>query len=181
MAFPDRLTTERLVLRRWSEEDLPGLVAVVVRPAVWTALWPGREPDAAFAATRVEHHLRHWSEHGFGLLVVEVGDADGEIAGWAGPSHPDFAPGLETEVEIGWTLAPAHWGRGLATEAARAAVEATFAALDVERVISLVHPENQRSRGVAQRLGMERVDRVQSGDLPLEVYELRRPSVGAAA
>jgi RimJ/RimL family protein N-acetyltransferase len=180
MAFPERLTTERLVLRRWSEADLPGLVAVLSQPAVWTALWPGREPDAAFAAKRIEHHVRHWSEHGFGLLIVEVGAPSAEIAGWAGPSHPDFAPGLETEVEIGWTLAPAHWGRGLATEAARAAIAATFAALDVERVISLVHPENHRSRGVARRLGMERVDQVQAGDLPLEVHELRRPDVSAA-
>ena len=181
MAFPERLTTERLTLRRWSEEDVPGLVAVISHPEVWTALWPGREPDAAFAAARVEHHLRHWVQHGFGLLVVELGDASPEIAGWAGPAHPDFAPGLETEVEIGWTLARAHWGRGLATEAARAAVEATFGALDVERVISLVHPRNRRSRGVARRLGMERVCQVQAGALPLEVHELRRPGVGGGA
>jgi RimJ/RimL family protein N-acetyltransferase len=101
----------------------------------------------------LERHLNHWEEHGFGLWAVTKRDEE-QVIGWIGASHPTFVPELAERVEIGWTLRPAHWGIGLATEGAAAAVDAAFASLDVDDVISLIHPANDRSIGVATRLGM---------------------------
>ncbi len=98
--------------------------------------------------------------------------------GWIGASHPTFVPELADEVEIGWTLRPALWGTGLATEGATAAVEAAFRALPVDRVISLIHPRNERSMAVAGRLGMSRAGEATPPDLGqhLIVYALSRSS-----
>jgi RimJ/RimL family protein N-acetyltransferase len=182
--FPERLTTERLTLRRWREEDREAIAAVWADPGVWRSLRPGATPDPAFAAARIDHHLEHWDRHGFGQLSVV---ADGQVAGWVGPAHPDFLPDLETEVEVGWALRAPFRGRGLATEAARAAIAASFAALEVPRLISLIDPTNRASQRVAARLGMRRAGEASHDELgmALEVHELRRrdwrPGVGGPA
>jgi RimJ/RimL family protein N-acetyltransferase len=186
MAFPELVTTERLTLRRWRDEDRDDFVAVWLDPDVWRLLRPGAPADPDYVAARIDHHLRHWSEHAFGLWALIVREGD-EVAGWAGPAHPDFAPGLAAEVEVGWTLRRPFWGRGLATEAARAAIAASFAELEVDRLISLIHPANGGSLRVAARLGMRRAGDATDTDLPLalEVHELRRrdwrPGVGPGA
>jgi RimJ/RimL family protein N-acetyltransferase len=96
------------------------------------------------------------------------------VAGWAGPSHPTFVPEVAEEVEIGWTLRRAFWGRGLATEAAREAVEASFAHLDRDTLISLIDPGNERSIAVARRLGMTGGRTVGGAGLALRVYSISR-------
>jgi RimJ/RimL family protein N-acetyltransferase len=203
MTFPELVTTERLILRRWRADDRDDFAAIWSDPDVWRLLRPGAPVDPDYFASRMDHHLQHWSEHGFGLWAVAMREGE-EVAGWAGPAHPDFAPGLAAEVEVGWALRRAFWGRGLATEAAEAAVAASFAELEVERLISLIHAANVASLRVAGRLGMRRAGdatpmpvaagpaRRRAGeaapdDLPLvlEVHELRRrdwrPGVGPGA
>ena len=74
--------------------------------------------------------------------------------GRAGLWQPEGWPGLE----VGWLLGRPHWGRGLATEAARAALDHAFNVVGAERVISLIRPDNHPSIRVAERLG-ERYER----------------------
>jgi RimJ/RimL family protein N-acetyltransferase len=69
--------------------------------------------------------------------------------GRIGPWRPEGWPG----PEIGWALAPAFWGRGYATEAARASMGWARDRLGWRRVIHLIHPENSPSRALARRLG----------------------------
>jgi len=144
-------------------------------PEVWTALRPGASFDSDFIEERFDHHLRHWDEHGFGLLAVEE-RATSAIVGWVGPWHPVFAPELAEEVELGWTIRPSSWGRGLASEAGGAALDATFAHLPVPEVISLIHPSNDRSAAVARRLGMRHLRDTRHPGLgvPLRVYVASR-------
>jgi RimJ/RimL family protein N-acetyltransferase len=156
VTFPERVQTERLVLRRPRPTDGPAFAAIWRDPDVWRGLRPEAPFDPAVAASRFEHHLAHWEEHGFGLWLIEL-PHDAEIAGWAGAAQPDQVPALAGSVEVGWTLRRRHWGRGLATEAARAAVAAAFEHLDVDELISLIEPSNERSRAVAARLGMRHV------------------------
>lgn len=147
---------------------------------MWRWLRPGTDPDPDFVASRIDHHLAHWGEHGFGQLAVEL---DGRTVGWVGPAHPDFAPELVEEVEVGWALRPTLRGRGLATEAARAAIAAGFEHLPIERLISLIDSRNAASKAVAARLGMRRSAEVGHDTLgiALEVHELRRPAAGQGA
>jgi RimJ/RimL family protein N-acetyltransferase len=155
--MPTVIETPRLRLRRWDEGDRSALAAIWADREVWASLQPGR-PFDPHGADRLDHHLEHWRDHGFGLYAA-LGRDSGEIIGWIGPSHPTFVPELAAEVELGWTLRRPYWGRGLASEGARAALDSTFAHLRVPHVISLIHPTNARSIAVARKLGME-----QSGD-----------------
>jgi RimJ/RimL family protein N-acetyltransferase len=177
MAFPEHVETERLILRRWFASDAGAMEAIWHEPQVWEALQPGRPFDPHQWRAMLDRHVRHWDVHGFGLWAV-IPREDTQPIGWIGASHPTFVPELAEEVEIGWTLRPSLWGRGLATEGAMAAVEAAFGELPNERVISLIHPQNVRSMAVARRLGMSRADEATPPDLgqPLIVYALSRSS-----
>ena len=141
---------------------------------MWSALRPGMAyAPAGVGEERLAHHLRHWEQHGFGVWALVEREC-GEVAGWAGPSHPAFVPELATEVEVGWTLRRPFWGRGLATEAAREAVTASFLHLDRDELISLIHPTNERSMAVARRLGMHDVRGVRAPGMDLRVYAISR-------
>jgi RimJ/RimL family protein N-acetyltransferase len=177
MAYPERTETERLVLRRWVAGDAPAMEAIWREPEVWRALQPNRSFDRDQWRSMLERHVRHWDIHGFGLWAVTTREQQ-EPMGWIGASHPTFVPELADEVEIGWTLRPALWGKGLATEGARAAIDAAFTELPPDRVISLIDPENHRSIAVASRLGMNPAGEAVPPDLgePLTVYALSRSS-----
>jgi RimJ/RimL family protein N-acetyltransferase len=166
--FPERFETTRLVLRRWREEDRAAFLAIWADPAVWRAIGPGvtgAPYDADYAAGRFDHHTRHWEQHGFGLWAAQE-RASGEVAGWVGPSHPTYVPELADAVEIGWTLRQPFWGRGLASEGASAALDAAFADLGVDELVSLINSANARSIAVAKTLGMS------------EQREVSRPDTG---
>jgi RimJ/RimL family protein N-acetyltransferase len=174
--FPDRVETERLVLRRWREGDRGAVADIWADPDVWRAIGPGAMGipfDADYAAARFEHHLSHWTQHGFGLWLAEE-RLSGEVAGWVGPAHPTYVPTLADAVEIGWTLRRPYRGQGLATEGAAAAVKTTFAHVAVDEVISLINPANVRSISVAERLGMSAARNVRRPDTAevLRIYRL---------
>jgi RimJ/RimL family protein N-acetyltransferase len=147
------LTTERLRLRRWRESDLAAFAALNAdarvmefMPAVLT-----REQSDARAASIAQH----FQQYGFGLWAVEaVGVAD--FIGFTGLSVPAFEAPFTPCVEVGWRLAYDHWGRGYATEAARAAVRYGFDQLKLDEIVSFTTVNNSRSRGVMEKLGMTR-------------------------
>ena len=76
--------------------------------------------------------------------------------GFVGLAVPSFLPSVLPAVEVGWRLARPAWGRGLATEGARASLRHAFEELELEAVISIIDPDNERSIRVAQKLGMRR-------------------------
>jgi RimJ/RimL family protein N-acetyltransferase len=92
--------------------------------------------------------MGHWQMRGCGIWAVEA-KATAELLGTLGFSDPAGWPGFE----LAWTLARRFWGQGYATEGARAALVHAFTVLDRDRVISLIHPANQASIRVAERLG----------------------------
>jgi RimJ/RimL family protein N-acetyltransferase len=179
VGFPECVETERLLLRRLRPSDRAALDLIWSDADVWRALRPGRPFEPELPRARLDHHLRHWDEHGFGVWMAELTDAR-EVVGWMGAAHPDRLPELSTEVEIGWTLRRPFWGRGLASEGASAAVAAAFGHLVTDHVISLILASNRRSVSVAKRLGM-RLDR-EIGDPEMGalcVYALDRDEIEA--
>lgn len=175
MPFPESVETERLALRRWTREDGAAMDAIWREREIWTALRPELPFDPDAGGEMLERHVGHWDGHGFGLWAVTQRPSE-EIIGWVGPSHPAFIPELADRIEIGWTLRPSHWGRGIATEGATAAIDAAFGELEIDEVISLIHHTNARSIAVAERLGMEHARDVLHPDLgeDLRVYALSR-------
>jgi RimJ/RimL family protein N-acetyltransferase len=100
---------------------------------------------------------RQWDRHGFGLFALELRTA-GEMIGFAGLTVPEFLPEVMPAVEIGWRLARPFWGRGLATEAARAALRFGFTDRGLEQIISIAQVGNDASERIIGKLGM-RLDR----------------------
>jgi RimJ/RimL family protein N-acetyltransferase len=175
MHYPESLQTERLSLRRWTLDDADAMDAVWRERDIWTAIRPGLPFDPDAGRDMLDRHTGHWDRHGFGLWTVTVRPSD-EIIGWVGPSHPAFVPELADRIEIGWTLRPSHWGRGIATEGGAVAIDAVFEHLDTDEVISLIHHTNARSVAVAERLGMRHARDVVHPALGenLRVYALSR-------
>lgn len=141
------LETERLIMRPFAESDLDAYAEMCADPEVMRYLggetWNRMEAWRHMATT-----LGHWKLRGYGPWAVARRETD-ELIGRVGFIHPEGWPGFE----LGWTLARPVWGNGFATEAARRALEYAFTELDRDHVISLIHPENEASLAVAQRLG----------------------------
>jgi RimJ/RimL family protein N-acetyltransferase len=148
-----RLRTDRLLLRRWRAADLGPLAAMNADPCVM-ACFPATL-SAGESAELIERIEACFAEHGYGLWAVEV-LAAGDFVGFVGlsPVAPPlpFAPA----VEIGWRLARPYWGRGLAHEAAGAAIDFAFERLGLGALVSFTAAGNRRSRRLMERLGMRR-------------------------
>ena len=144
----DILRTDRLLLRTFTDEDLPLYAALNADPPVADALGGAltrEESDdiALWANAR-------WEADRLGLLAVER-LADGVFVGMCGLHRLRDRP---DDVEIGWRLAHAYWGNGYATEAARAWLRYGFETLALPRIISLTDEPNVRSLAVMRRLGL---------------------------
>jgi RimJ/RimL family protein N-acetyltransferase len=105
------------------------------------------------AAQQMERWMRHWEERGFGLWAVEAKSSRAFI-GFIGLLYHEEWPEGEHKTEVGWRLDRAFWGRGLATEGAQASVRYGFEELGLERIISIIHPENMASWRVAEKAGL---------------------------
>jgi RimJ/RimL family protein N-acetyltransferase len=145
------LSTERLLLRHWRDEDLAPFAALNADPRV-RQFFPNTlsraESDAL--AARLQTSI---DREGFGFWAAERKE-DGAFLGFVGLDRPPFAAPFMPAVEIGWRLAHAHWGKGYATEAARAALAHGFGPLRLAEIIAFTVPTNVRSRAVMERLGM---------------------------
>jgi RimJ/RimL family protein N-acetyltransferase len=153
---PERLETERLLLRTWRPGDLDAFVAMNADERVMRFVGARRSLARAESERLLAQITAHWEQHGFGLWAMQPrgdGAGDGPI-GFVGLAVPSFLPAVLPAVEVGWRLAPDWWGHGLATEGARASVASAWDALGLRRLLSIIHPDNERSLRVAAKLGM---------------------------
>lgn len=149
----EEIRTPRLILRRWRPEDLEPFAALNADPVVMEH-FPStlsREESDAFAR-RIEDHF---DRYGFGLWALEIPGV-APFAGFVGLSVPGFEAHFTPCVEIGWRLAAGSWGKGYATEAARAVLAFGFERLSLAEIVSFTAPANERSRRVMERIGMTR-------------------------
>lgn len=151
--MPPIITTPRLHLRLWKPADLPVFAAMNADPRVmefYPDLLSRAESDAM-----AERIRQSFPKNGFGLWAVEApGVAD--FLGFVGLSIPRFESPFTPCVEIGWRLGYDHWGRGYATEAARAVLRHGFGPLGLQEIVSFTAVNNIRSRAVMERIGLRR-------------------------
>lgn len=145
--IPRELRTERLLLRQWREGDAEALAAVYEQPE-FQEHNPVRD-----ARAQVERFARAWTEDGFSLWAAEELESGAFVGRLGLLRHHDW-PEAAAPVEVGWVLHRDWWGRGLATEAGRAALACWREHLDDPQVISITTPANRRSRAVMERLGL---------------------------
>jgi len=163
------LTTDRLALRMLRESDLDAYAEMCADPEVMRYIGDGQPLARPLAWRNLAMMVGHWALRGYGLWAVEE-RSSGVLVGRIGFWYPEGWPGFE----LGWMLRRAFWGRGYATEAARAALPIAFTQMKQPHVISLIHPENAASIRVAERLGERLHDTTEVMGRPALVYRTTR-------
>lgn len=143
------IRTDRLLMRRWRDDDRAPFAAMNADPRVMEH-FPGlmtREESDAF----VDRIVAHFDRHGYGLWILED---DTGFLGYTGLSWATFDAEFNPSLEVGWRLVPSAWGKGYASEAG---TEALRRGLQVEeRITSFTAVTNERSWRVMERIGMRR-------------------------
>jgi RimJ/RimL family protein N-acetyltransferase/8-oxo-dGTP pyrophosphatase MutT (NUDIX family) len=147
------VTTPRLILRPWRADDLAAFADMNADPRVMKYMFKmlNRQQSDEVA----EKLAAHFARHGFGKWAVEAPGVASFI-GCVGIAHVSYQTPAHPCVEIGWRLAFDYWGRGYATEAARAALEYGFTQLKLDQIVSMTVPANEQSWMLMERLGMKR-------------------------
>ncbi len=167
------LETERLRLRCLTVDDVDAVFAVIGDPE--TMKYYPQEFRRENAQRWVSKAQERYRTDGFSLFAVVL-KSTGEVIGNCGLMRQDVEG--ESLVEVGYHFRRDHWGHGYATEAARSCMDHAFQRLNVEKVISLILPENLPSRRVAERNGMVVERQLIFHDLPHLMYAMKREDYG---
>jgi RimJ/RimL family protein N-acetyltransferase len=151
------ITTERLNLRTWIADDIPLMTAISSDPKVME-YFPSTQ-DLKATQQLIHYINEQHDKYGYSLYAVEIKNT-GEFIGFVGLAHPSFdIPNFKPQglpiVEIGWRLSSKHWGRGYATEAAKAVLAYAFNELNLDEIISFTTIENKKSRNVMEKIGLQ--------------------------
>jgi RimJ/RimL family protein N-acetyltransferase len=144
----ETIDTERLILRMFRDADLDDYSEICADPEVMRYLGEGRPLSRAEAWRQMAMIVGHWELRGYGIWAVEERES-GRVVGRVGFFNPEGWPGFE----LGWVLGREHWGRGYATEGARAALGKAFDEWGRGQIISVIQPGNRASIRVAEKLG----------------------------
>ena len=145
------LKTKRLILRTWKEQDLDPMSAINQDPLVCEFL--PKIGDLAATKALIQLFINHYEKYGFTAYAVDL-RSNGKFIGFVGLLIPSFEAHFTPAVEIAWRLDSKCWGKGYATEAAKAIVDFAFATLKLEEVVSFTVENNIRSRRVMEKIGM---------------------------
>lgn len=163
------LETARLLLREFALEDADALARVISDPE--TMRYYPAPYDRRGVVEWIDRNRRRYQYDGHGLWALVLKESN-EMIGDCGLTRQQV-DGVD-EIELGYHLRRDHWGKGLATEAARACRDYGFENLPAGHIISLIRPENAPSRRVAQRNGMTLWKEVVWKGLPHQVFRIRR-------
>jgi ribosomal-protein-alanine N-acetyltransferase len=166
------LLTERLEIRAFEPSDLEALHAVYGDPEV-TRFIPDY-PTLEHTRRALDIHVRE-ARAGNPAFWALIERESGALIGDAGLG---LVEGVGPEIELGYTLGPRWWGRGYATEAARAVRDHAFGPLGLTEVVALVRPANVASIHVLEKIGMERVGTRQAYGAEHLVYGASKAATG---
>jgi RimJ/RimL family protein N-acetyltransferase len=176
------METERLVLRLPRLDDAEALLEFVGDEEVMRRIGDepgGREKAEAF----VDRWIKRWERNGVGPFIVEL---ERQLIGRVGlivwdrrtweTSAYDLA-GEHAQEELGWALVRQAWGYGYATEAAQAVKSWCHEQRRIERLVSLIAPDNVRSQRVAEKLGACLEERIETAVGPTDVWAYPHPGI----
>lgn len=149
------IDTDRLHLRQWRGTDLEPFAKISANPEVmefFPSTLSRESSDSAVARWQL-----HIAEHGWGMWAAQL-LSSGALIGFVGLQMTSERMPFDQCVEVGWRLARPYWGRGLASEAAVAALRFGFEQLNLHQIVSVAPSINQRSRAVMERLGMQQTE-----------------------
>jgi [ribosomal protein S5]-alanine N-acetyltransferase len=163
---PERLTTARMRAERVRAQHVERLHRIFGDPRV------GETMDGVMSPERVrewvDHEQEHWEGGGYGLWAFWIGD---ELVAQGG-LMPAVVRG-EPAVEVAWSVLPARWGQGLATELGEASLQVAWDDLGLQEVVAYTLPTNLASRRVMEKLGMRHDGEIEHAGLTLVLYRIR--------
>ena len=148
-----RIETDRLILRRWQDSDRTPYAEICADTEVMRYIGNGSTRSAEQASRGIDGFEAAWNENGFGLFALELRDS-GTFAGFCGLARPDFMPELLPATEIGWRLGRQYWGKGLASEAAVAALQFAREHPAVGEIVSICQAGNHASVRIMEKIGL---------------------------
>lgn len=161
------IETQRLLLRMFRPEDLDDLARLFSDPQVVKYVGDGRPVNREESDKALQSIIRHWQTHGFGRWAV-VDKQTREFVGFGGLRS------LFGTAEVVYHLAPAHWGKGLATELGRASLRFGFEERQFDRIVAIAKPLNTASIHVMEKLGMHYEKHTSYYDLEVIQYAITR-------
>ncbi|HDD61756.1 MAG TPA: N-acetyltransferase [Chloroflexi bacterium] len=164
------LITERLLLRAFEKDDLDPFASMVSDLEVMQrATYDGTTMNRIQAWNWLCFMLGHWYMRGFGIWGIEE-KTSGELIGRIGLQFWDSFD----DVELVWMLAKSAWGKGFASEGARAAIDFGLNTLAIPRIAAVIPQENKPSIRLAERLGMEMEKEVERQDTQFYQYVIAK-------
>ena len=163
---PMRIRTDRLLIRSFERDDIPAYAEIVADPRVVRYIGDGRPYSYEEAEAYVEELIALDRATGVSRYAVVL---DGELIGFCGFKD------VGEHVDFGWRYARAHWGRGYATEAARAVFEHGVGALKLSGIVAVAYEANAGSVRVIEKLGFEYVETLDDPRGPILKYVQPRP------
>ncbi|KRC85664.1 GNAT family acetyltransferase [Achromobacter sp. Root83] len=167
--FPDDFLTQRLHARRMSQAHLPFITEMHANTDLMESM--GGTRDAAASRRYVAQNITHWTEHGYGMYVLDDRDT-GRLAGRAG-LKVSTSPG-RAGIELAYALHPDCWGKGYAPEIARVLIALGFRLLPVDVLGAVALRSNTASRRVMEKTGLRYVGMTGDKPEPKVCYEIRR-------
>ncbi len=148
------IKTSRLILRQWKDSDLAPFAALNADPRV-REFFPGLQSreESDHDAQRIADHI---AKYGWGFWAVSLIETD-EFIGFIGLNKVHFQAHFTPAVEVGWRLAFDYWGKGYATEGAKAALTYGFETLNLNEIVSFTSVQNMRSRRIMEKIGMHHI------------------------
>jgi RimJ/RimL family protein N-acetyltransferase len=146
------IRTDRLRLRTWRESDRDAFALLNAAPEVTQDL--GGPLDRVESDAKFDRYAAAFERHGFCRWALE--DLSGQFLGYAGVMPSRHGHPLGPHADIGWRLVREAWGRGYATEAAKASLRDAFERVRLKEVLAYTSADNVRSLAVIRRLKLQR-------------------------
>lgn len=154
-------------MRPFELSDAQPLFGILSDPEVILYMPWKEAPPLERVQRFVQQQIRHWEDHPYGWWALESTDYH-EFMGWCGLQ---YLPETD-QTEVGYLLGKKYWGKGIATATSQISLTYGFETIGLEKIIALVHPENQASIRVIEKQGMEMVDRIQLWGMDLDRYAI---------
>jgi [ribosomal protein S5]-alanine N-acetyltransferase len=161
------LETERLLMRMFDPKDLDDLDELFNDEEVQKHLVPQNKRNREQVLKLLENLVRRWKERGFGIWCVTEKDT-GKVVGYCGFQFFDKT----TDIELLFGFKPKYWGKGFATESAKASLKFGFEKLSFQKVYAATDPQNIASRRVLEKLNMNFVSKETYYGIELVTYSI---------
>lgn len=173
-----KIETKRLILRKFSLDDLDAFAALMAEPEVMRFSLNGPLSKKQAQEYLQKRILDHYNQYGYGFYAV-IHKQDNCLIGCVGLLHQKIDD--ESKTELAFRLYPQYWGQGLATEAATAVYRFAYEELRIPELISIIDPLNTRSLSLAKRIGMHFWKETVFHSIPVQIYKLTQSNSISAA